>query len=428
MNTYTPNINIMQMMRNALNTLNYKLLDHAERVAYIVVEMIKAENKYSEEQMLEIAYIALLHDIGAFKTDSDAILSNTKRQFDFEMMNTDSHAIFSYLFLHHFTKLSDMTDALIYHHYTNTDLIKSSCKYKDLAAKIFLADKIDVVLRSTSTKDTATLYKIIENPVFNQDDVNLVKKLEEEKSIITKVTSGEFLPDIIAFFNNYKLNSELAKSMVEMLCFTIDFRSPHTLTHTLATVEISLQLARLHNLPEDELTKIYFGSLLHDIGKISTSLLVLEKNGKLDEIEFHYMKDHVSLSESILRGNIDEEIVEIAIRHHEKINGNGYPHNLKGDEINLSQRIVAIADIASALTGRRSYKEPFPKEKIIEIFNQMLDNNEICPNVSKVFFDNYEEILENVHIKSEEIANKYANISVEYDKLLKMKDKMNDNQ
>ncbi len=423
MNKYSPTINVMQMMRNALNTLNHRLLDHAERVSFLVVEMLKLENKYNDEEILEIAYIALLHDLGAFKTESDAILTNSDKVFAFEMMDTDSHAIFTYLCLRYFTLFSDKTNAVIYHHYKQEELQKSDCLYKDIASKIFLADRIDIILRTSSIKTPEAIFKVVGNNVFSQEDVLLLKECEEKNQSLTKAINGEFIPEIIKFYNTNKLSPEIAISLVEMLAYTIDFRSSHTLTHTLATIEISLELAKLHNLSEEELTKIYFGSLLHDIGKISTSLLVLEKNGKLDEVEFHYMKDHVALSERILTGNIDTDIVNIAARHHEKLNGNGYPHKLKEEDLTLSEKIVAIADIASALTGKRSYKDPFPKEKIIEIFDQMVEKNEICPKITKVFFDNYEDILDVVNVKSSQINIKYKKLGDEYNKLLEQQNK-----
>ncbi len=418
MSHYFPIIDLYHLIHRGLNTLNYRLLDHAERVAYITLCLLKAEGKYDNAEILEISYIALLHDIGAFKTDTVAFLSDVEQALNFELSNTQSHAVYSYLFLKYFTKLSDKTEALIYHHIIHTKLMALDTKYPDISSKIFLADRIDVLLRTGKITVADQLWKILSSPVFCQNDVALLKKIEEEEKTISKSIDGSFMSEIIQHFEENIFCEERITSLVEMLCFTIDFRSSSTLTHTLATVEISKQLAKLYNFSEEEQTKIYFGALLHDIGKISTSLLVLEKSDMLTNVEYHYIKDHVVFSESILRGNIDDEIVDIAIRHHEKLNGKGYPNGIPAEGLSLPQRIVAIADIASALIGKRSYKEPFPKERVIEIMRDMVNKQEICRGITENFIANYDMIVQVVDEKSDEISRKYEQLSEEYKKLM----------
>ncbi len=420
MSTYFPNIDIFHLIHRGLNTLNYRLLDHAERVAYITIALLQYENKYSKEEILEIAYITLLHDIGAFKTDAIAFLADVEQALNFELANTVSHSVYSYLFLKYFTKLSDKTEAVIYHHTIYSKLEQMETKYPDISAKIFLADRIDMLLRTGKIEVADQIWKILSSSVFCQSDVEMLKKLEEEQEIITKCITGSFMTEIVDYFESNTFSNDVVTSLVEMLCFTIDFRSTATLTHTLATVEISLQLAKLYNFSEEEIIKVYFGALLHDIGKISTSLMVLEKDDKLTNVEYHYIKDHVVFSENILRGNIDEEIVEIAIRHHEKLNGNGYPNGILADNLTLPQRIVCIADIASALTGKRSYKNPFPQEKVIAIMRDMVEKGELCRTIVEDFISNYDEILEIVDVKSVDISNKYEELSKEYNHLLEI--------
>ena len=154
-----------------------------------------------------------------------------------------------------------------------------------------------------------------------------------------------------------------------MLVSLIDFRSYFTVTHTITTCTISLELARLLSLSSEQTKKIYYGAMMHDLGKIGIPIEILEYPGQLTQEQMIIMRSHVLKTRELLEEKIDQEILEIACRHHEKLNGSGYPHSLWENQLTQEQRIVAISDIVSALCGKRSYKTSFSKEKTCEILN-----------------------------------------------------------
>ncbi|MCR4955907.1 MAG: response regulator [Lachnospiraceae bacterium] len=138
---------------------------------------------------------------------------------------------------------------------------------------------------------------------------------------------------------------------------------------------------------------------MHDIGKISISDLILNKPGKLTPEEFDLMKQHTVYGEKVIRdtlGNIEdadflEMVCDIALYHHEKYNGKGYPKGLQGEEIPLSARIMAIADVYDALKERRVYKDAFPLEEVYAIMNED-SGSHFDPEILKVFMDIRDEI------------------------------------
>ncbi|MFD2165224.1 HD-GYP domain-containing protein [Thalassotalea euphylliae] len=125
---------------------------------------------------------------------------------------------------------------------------------------------------------------------------------------------------------------------------------------------------------DDEWAELLFNAApMHDIGKIGIPDRVLLKPGKLDEEEWDIMQKHVEYGADIL-GCDDSELLrlarEVALGHHEKWNGKGYPKGLKGEEIPLSARIVAIADVFDALTSERPYKKAWPLEKVVKLLKE----------------------------------------------------------
>ena len=139
----------------------------------------------------------------------------------------------------------------------------------------------------------------------------------------------------------------------------IDAKDPYTKGHSTSVSRYSEALARAINLPENEVQRISLGALLHDVGKIGIPENVLKKPDKLSDDEWNIMKQHPVIgAERVLQPNEAlRDLIPIVKYHHEHIDGSGYPEHLKGDEIPLSAKIVAVADAFHALVSDRPYRK-----------------------------------------------------------------------
>ena len=153
-----------------------------------------------------------------------------------------------------------------------------------------------------------------------------------------------------------------------------EFRDQETGMHTRRISELSKHLARLAGFSDEQCEVLQLASPLHDVGKIGIPDHVLMKPGKLDESEFEIMKQHSEIGHRILSDADDYSIIHaggiIALQHHERWDGSGYPQGLKGEEISAFARIVSIVDVFDALCSDRPYKNAFPLEKTIEILQE----------------------------------------------------------
>ncbi len=398
---------VCNMMRRALNTLDYQLMDHGERVAYLLLHLYRADGGYTDEQLLKICHLGIFHDIGAYQTEMLDSLRQGAHNFDFEVANTLSHAIYGYVFLKRHDFFAEFSEGVLFHHFPYPRLQASDCGDKKLAARMFLADRIDVMVIKGYAKTVEDVMRFLKNPVFDPDAVALMQQLEAREGVLTNMLAGRYLDKLYGFLNGLSVHDDQMRALLMMLPGAIDFRSEHTVTHTAATVEISLALAQMMGLDDDLCDSVHLGAMLHDIGKIAVSPMILEKTSGLSANEFAVMKDHVLLSEHILRDCVSDEVLQIAIRHHEKLDGTGYPKGLGAAQLSTAERIVAVADILSALTGKRSYKEPFPKQKVIDIIAEMADTQKICPQVAQVAIAHYDEIAARTARVSEEMEAGY---------------------
>jgi len=147
----------------------------------------------------------------------------------------------------------------------------------------------------------------------------------------------------------------------ESLSSAIDAKDAYTERHSMEVAEVSRILAHALGLGEELEAIIHIAGHLHDIGKIGVPDSILNKPDKLNDLEWIAICRHPQIGAAILRPVQEIEskgICEMVLSHHERYDGLGYPHALKGDEIPLGARIIAVADSLSAMTGYRSYRLP----------------------------------------------------------------------
>lgn len=189
---------------------------------------------------------------------------------------------------------------------------------------------------------------------------------------------------------------ETSKELVYSLANAVEARSRETGAHVQRVSMFCEKLALLYGMSSEEATMIKHAAPLHDVGKVAVPDAILHKPGKLDANEWEIMKKHVDYGVEILDRSKRCLIVkakEIAAYHHEKWDGSGYPNGLIGEEIPISGRIAALADVFDALGSKRSYKEPWSDEQIKqEIINQKGRHFE--PKLVDLLIQHWDEFIE----------------------------------
>jgi putative nucleotidyltransferase with HDIG domain len=144
---------------------------------------------------------------------------------------------------------------------------------------------------------------------------------------------------------------------IEAITKTVETRDPYTAGHQKKVANIAKEIARDMGLSRDVIESVNLAGQIHDLGKIAIPSEILNKPGRINEIEFALIKTHSEMGYEIMK-NIDFPwpIADIVLQHHEKIDGNGYPRGLKGDEILIQARIIAVADVLEAMASHRPYR------------------------------------------------------------------------
>ena len=178
-----------------------------------------------------------------------------------------------------------------------------------------------------------------------------------------------FFPLILAR-RSFELYTKMRKMYLETiraLAEAIDAKDPYTKGHSERVTQTSVALARELNLPEREIDNIEYAALLHDIGKIGIDERILGKNDGLTSEESKRIKEHTIIGAKIIKPvEFLKDSYKAIYHHHERYNGDGYPDELKGEDIPISSRIITVADAYDAMGSDRPYRKKLNKDKILK--------------------------------------------------------------
>jgi len=185
------------------------------------------------------------------------------------------------------------------------------------------------------------------------------------------------------------------KQITQRLVMATEFSDPDTGSHVRRIGMLAAQLAVYAGLSQEEADTIELAATMHDIGKVGIPDFVLKKPGRYTYDEFEIMKSHCEIGAAILKGTdipMIEKAVEIALNHHEKYDGTGYPNGKKGKEIPLSARITALVDVFDAMLSNRVYRTAFNASDVLEIIAEQRDKH-FDPELTDIFMENADRLV-----------------------------------
>lgn len=395
-----PRISLFEVVMgvsNAIDLISPVIVDHHKRVAYIALGLAD-EFGLSIEEQNNLIFAGLLHDSGAITLEERLdILS-------FELKKPYKHAEIGYLLFKDFKPLSNIALPIRYHHTYWNEGQGKNIKNEEVPIYshiLHLADRVSVLIKGQrellgQVKDISVKIEEQSGRMFMPKLVEVFKILARKEYFWFDITTSQIstLLKNRAGLVTVEINMHELLNLAKLFCQIIDFRSRFTATHSSGVAATAETLAKLIGFSEREAQMIKIAGYLHDLGKLAVPTKILEKPTKLTDEEFNIIKSHTFHTYRTLEVISNFEIINSwASFHHERLDGTGYPFHYKSKDLSLGSRIMAVADVFTAVTEDRPYRKGMNKDMTIQVLKQMADANTLDATIVSLLINNYDEIF-----------------------------------
>jgi len=382
-------VNFMDFLLNLSLSLDFTqkgLLEHPKLVTLISLRLGK-EAGLSLEDLYKLFKAAIIHDIGA------NTFAEKKDLSEFEVADSWAHCKKGYDLLTGIKTFETLRDIILCHHdhwegHNCSGLAKDSIPIQSRI--IYLADRIATLVNPQvfilEQREYITKRIISRSgDWFDPDLVDIFISLAAKEYFWFDIKSpwlDKLIAELIPFPNDYINGSDLL-NLSELFARIVDSKSSFTYHHSARVSRLTALLSSQINWPEDKRLLLESAALLHDIGKLAIPESIIQKSGALTPFEYNIIKQHTYYTYWLLKPIFPgSKVFEWASYHHEKLNGQGYPFGKRTDELDLESRVIAIADIFTALREDRPYREGLGWPEIEKIMQQLVNNNEIDKDVT----------------------------------------------
>ncbi len=376
---------LLLCITNAGDLISEEVANHHQQVAYLAFR-IGERLGLQMQQKKDLLLAGLIHDIGAFALDERlALIEN-------EPLSVHDHGHRGALLIKDFKPLARVAEVIRYHHVPwehGKGRTVNGNEVSYLSHIIHLADRIVVSInhqQNVLVQVERIMREILakKGSVYVPEAVDAVIDMSTHDYIWLDVTHQSLLHILsgLLAFDTMDLEIDEVIELTQIFAKIIDLRSPFTANHSVGVAKTAERLAQLMGFSETECKMMLIAGYLHDLGKLVISKDILHKQGNIDNEERIVIRSHTYYTYRLLE-NIKgfETINKWASFHHEKLNGQGYPFRLPGDSIPLGSRIMAVADVFTAITEDRPYRAGMPLEKALAVLDSMVTDGSLCPLV-----------------------------------------------
>ena len=410
---------IVHISLRMLGCINKNITFHSIRTAYLAWKL--GETIKDEKLNLQnLVILSLYHTLGFFRVDDHTDYNPHDTNIDFfsETKEVSGKYVFSCYYLKYMTPLGEAARALENFTQPYNDVMKHFIYQERYKSIIYLCARISEYLYHHGDIEVPEDIDSIAPGYFDPEYVRAFKIANKNNCLVHETKDDKFIDEFSVYIDSFSFEPEESKMYEKLLIYFLDFKSTFTVSHAINTSCYALSLGKRMGLSPAKLSELYYSAVLHDIGKIATPQRILEFPGKLSPEDMGIMRHHVNHSKRILSGHAPEQIIENVYRHHEKLNGKGYPRHLEGKDLNLLQRILTVADITSALNDSRSYKSEFSTDKTLSIIKKMTDDGELDPLISIYIEEDFASIVEEQQYLYKILCVDFSQVLVNYSNYL----------
>lgn len=397
-------LDMVMCLSSMTDLISPAVANHQQRVAYVASRLAAAIG-LDEQEQLQILVAGALHDIGGLS------LAERLAALDFETQHTALHAQIGATLVGNFPLLSSLADFILHHH-THWDTMGEAIPLG--AQLIHLADRVDVLMRYgaeecllTQVAGVCRRIEAVSGRMFNPELVAVLLDMAKQESFWLDL-QPTMLPAVwqkqVMANDSIKLGMDDLLKFAQMISQVIDFRSRFTATHSSGVSASAKALGQALGYDPVNCRKLRVAGYLHDLGKLAIPGAILEKPGALTATEYAAIRSHTYYtyrSLQLVRGL--DDVAMWAAYHHERLDGTGYPFRLSGADLCQESRIMAVADVYTAVSENRPYRGAMQWQDVQKVLTSMAQGGALDASIVDCLFSN-RQLIEAERMAAQELA------------------------
>ena len=404
---------VIMGLSSALDLVSHEVIDHHRQVAHIAARLCDAMD-FGPEEKANLVIASLLHDSGAVS------MHERMELLQFDTKNPHKHAEVGYQLLKGFEPFKTAAQFVRHHHVSFNDESGARRKPALLGCHVIhLADRVSVLINKdanvlSQVKGIRHHIRSESGRMFHPDVVDAFMGIASKE--VFWLDSVYHDPNTLSIDSgsaiwNIELNQKTLHELTNLFRMIIDFRSPSTAAHSASVAAIFEELGRLVGFSERECRMLRMAGNLHDLGKLSVPVEILDKNGPLTDDEVFLVRSHSFHTYRILDmiGGLDT-VNHWASYHHESLDGVGYPFRLASRDLPLGSRVVAVADVFTAITEDRAYRKGMDRKVALNLLKDMAKGGKLDPYIVSLVERNYKDMNDTRSVANEAGVNEFLDM------------------
>lgn len=377
-----------------------------------IARAIGEEAGFPADEIRTIALAGALHDIGAFSLRERIDL------MAFETEKPHEHARLGMLLLRDFHPLQAAAELVLHHHVRQDESRNGTFEGRPVnrgSLVLHLADRVAVLIDREpevlgQVPEIRQTIRARSGSMFRRDLVDAFMALSSRESFWFGITADDLEPSLRHQISpsEHPLSVDNLLSLGEIATRIIDYKSAFTASHSRGVAATATTISWIHGFNDDQCSMMHFAGLLHDIGKLAVPSEIIEKQASLSDGETNRMRSHAYHTwKAFERFRGMDEARAWAAYHHEHLDGTGYPFHLKDEQICTGSRILAVADVYTALTEDRPYRPGMSPTDAVGLIRTMAQNRSLDPAIVSTLADNVRAVDSSRHEAQEEAADSF---------------------
>lgn len=396
----------MCILRAAMEAIDYRLAEHGERVAYILYKMLRFSNRYRENDNKIFATLAILHDLGAFKTEQIETLLR------FETTEVFSHSVYGYLYLRYLSPFEKYADVVLYHHLPYQSVNALDTDYKDVINCLVVADRVELLMRNGHLGSEYT--DGFRDGTLSPEALELFLRANKYYRITDAIKKDNYKNELDGLLQSVAWDQQVTDRLLKLLVFILDFRHEETVLRTIRAVGISDYLAAAMQMPAKERESLHYAALTYDLGMLSVPDRVIYHRDKLSVLQREMMKKHVRVLNKLLQSYVAPDIYTIAQAHHERLDGSGYLAGNGQDGFSAAQRILMVSDTVAAMNTTRPDRPALARAEVLNSLDLEVTQGRLCTDAVHCTLRNYDDMMEKVNGEGRAFSKDYFEIKQQF--------------